>query len=234
MSTTRWQGHSANIELRRAAWLDSITPSTGRRSALDIEALPVEEPITLTTIHQTIVAADIDGFGDQRRTNTNQVRIRRGLYAAVRYAFGAADIPWSSCYREDRGDGLLVLASADARKSLFVDRLPDILAAALANHNKAHPAQEQIRLRLALHAGEVNFDDYGVTSAAITSAFRLVSARKVKEEQARSSAVLAIVASAWFFDEVIRHSEQSHASLYQAATIKNKEAVMSAWIRLLV
>lgn len=231
MSTTRWQGHMVNVELRRAAWADSSTPDAGRRKATGIAAA-TREPVTLTTIHQTIVAADIEGFGDQRRTNTNQVRIRRGLYGAVRYAFEAADIPWHSCYREDRGDGLLFLASAEVRKSLFVDRFPDILAAALANHNKAHPVVEQIRLRIALHAGEVNFDDYGVTSASITSAFRLVDAKKLKETHAVSPAVLAVVASSWFFDEVIRHSEHSHAGLYQAITIKNKEIVMPAWIRL--
>jgi hypothetical protein len=191
------------------------------------------EPITLTTVHRTIVAVDVEGFGDHRRNNINQVRIRRGLYHAMCHAFDAADIPWGSCHREDRGDGLLVLAPAEVQKSLFVDRLPGVLAAALTRHNGMHPAEEQIRLRLALHAGEVNFDDHGVTSVSITRTFRLVDARRLKDTLAKAPAVLAIIASAWFFDEVIRHSERSQAGFYRSTVIKNKETATSAWIRLL-
>jgi len=233
MSTTSWHDHVVNVEHRRAAWLDSIAPSAGRRSGLGAEAPPGREPITLTSIHRTIVVVDIAGFGDHRRNNTNQIRIRRGLYDAIHDAFSAADISWNLCHSEDRGDGLLVLASAELRKPLFADRLPGTLAAALARHNATHPVEEQIRLRLALHAGEVNYDDHGVTSTSITCTFRLVNARKLKEVHAQSDAALAIIASGWFFDEVIRHSERSQADFYQPVTIRNKETTASAWIRLL-
>lgn len=207
MSTTSWRGHEVAVEHR--------------------------EPVAVTTVHHTIVAVDIEGFGDRRRTNTNQVRVRHGLYGAMRHAFDTAEIPWTSCHREDRGDGLLVLAAAVVRKSLFADRLPDILAAALARHNETHPLEEQIRLRLALHAGEVNYDAHGVTSTSITQTFRLVNAIKLKEVHVKSPEVLAVIASSWFFDEVIRHSERSQAGFYWPVTITNKETTMPAWIRLL-
>ncbi|NKE62146.1 hypothetical protein FXN61_37530 [Lentzea sp. PSKA42] len=192
-----------------------------------------DERLTLTTAHCTIVAADIEGFGQHNRNNINQVRIRHGMYKAMQAAFDAAGIPWSSCRREDRGDGVLVLASADVRKTLFVDHLPNALVEALKRHNRIHPPRERIRLRLALHAGEINYDQHGVTGSAINHTSRLLDAEVLRSALANSSAVLAVIGSAWFFDEVIRHSELSHAKAYRRAEVSNKETTTQAWVRLL-
>ena len=56
-------------------------------------------------VHRTIVAVDVEGFGDRRRTNRNQLAIRDGLYRAMREAFCQVGIPWADCDHEDRGDG---------------------------------------------------------------------------------------------------------------------------------
>jgi hypothetical protein len=190
------------------------------------------EDITLTTAHRTIVIADIEGFGQLIRTNINQVRVRRGMYRALEHAFEVAGIPWASCGHEDRGDGVLILVPAEIPKRLFVERMPEALVEALARHNRMHPTAEQIRLRLALHAGEINYDEHGVTGSSITRAFRLLDADVLRAALAASSALLAIIGSGWFFDEVIRHSEHSHAGAYRPAEVTNKEVTTQAWIRL--
>ncbi|MPZ83025.1 MAG: hypothetical protein GEV28_22585 [Actinophytocola sp.] len=176
---------------------------------------------------------DIEGFGDLRRNNTNQARTRHGLYGAMQNAFDAACIPWTSCRREDRGDGVLILAPASVPKTLFADRLPGTLLDALVRHNRTHPTEEQIRLRLALHAGEITYDDHGVTASSIILTYRLLDAPVLKNALALSSGVLAVVGSAWFFDEVIRHSELSGAASYRPAVVTHKETTARAWIRLL-
>lgn len=191
------------------------------------------ETITLTTAHCTIVAVDIEGFGRRSRTNLNQVRMRHGMYRSMRFAFDDAGIPWTSCRNDDRGDGILVLAPAAIPKALFVDRLPDMLVAELTEHNAAHPAEERIRLRLALHAGEVTYDQHGVTASSITHTFRLIDAAVLREKLAKSEATLAIVSSDWFYDEVIRHSERSQARSYQSIDVTAKETNARAWMRLL-
>ena len=56
-------------------------------------------------VHRTIVAVDVEGFGDRHRTNRNQLAIRDGLYGAMREAFQRAGIPWNDRDHEDRGDG---------------------------------------------------------------------------------------------------------------------------------
>ena len=131
-------------------------------------------------VHRTIIAVDVEGFGDRRRTNRNQVAVRDGLYQAVREGFSQAGISWNRQYHEDRGDGMLILVESEVPKSLFVELLPLRLASTLRGHNDAHPVQEQIRLRMALHAGEVNYDEHGATAAAINLTFRLLESRALK------------------------------------------------------
>jgi hypothetical protein len=121
------------------------------------------------------------------------------MYAAMQHAFAASGVSWAACYNEDRGDGILVLAPAEIPKTLFVDRLPYALADALTRHNRTHPVEERIRLQLALHAGEINYDEHGVTASSITHTFRLIEADALNTAFTRP-AVLAIVSSEWFYD----------------------------------
>ena len=131
-------------------------------------------------------------------------------------AFGRAGIPWDGCGHEDRGDGVLILVPAELPKGLLVESLPFALVAELHAHNAAHPGQERIRLRMALHAGEVNYDEHGVTAASVNLAFRLLEAVPLKEALAESSGVLAVIASSWFFEEVVRHSAVAAEAAYRA------------------
>ena len=49
-----------------------------------------------------------------------------------------------------------------------------------------------------MHAGEVSFDQYGVTGASVNLAFRLAEAGPLKASLAGSPGVLAIIVSSWF------------------------------------
>src|SRR3984893_12332233 len=157
-------------------------------------------------VHRTIVVVDVEGFGDRRRTNRHQLAVREGLYRAMRDAFGRAGIPWGDCGHEDRGDGVFILVPAEVPKGLLAEVLPSALVTALGTHNAAHPGPERIRLRMALHAGEVRYDEHGVTAASVTLAFRLLEAAALKAPLAGSPGVLAVIVSSWFFEEVVRHS----------------------------
>ena len=180
-------------------------------------------------VHRTIVVVDVEGFGDQRRTNPHQVAVRDGLYRAMRDACGQAGIPWDDCGREDRGDGIFILVPAKVPKGLLVEALPSALVAALRAHNDAHPGPERIRLRMALHAGEVHYDEHGVTAAAVTLAFRLLDADALKAALASSPGVLAVIASSWFFEEVVRHS-RADAAAYRRVEVDVKETTTTGWI----
>jgi hypothetical protein len=50
--------------------------------------------------------------------------------------------------------------AAAGRPAPFADTVPRALATALREHNDTHPVEERIRLRMALHAGEVELDEH--------------------------------------------------------------------------
>jgi class 3 adenylate cyclase len=181
-------------------------------------------------VHRTILVVDMEGSASFQRTNLNQVAARDGMYRALHRAFHQARIRWTRCYHEDRGDGVFILAPADIPKSLFVESLPVALAAALDDHNRRHPPEERIRLRMAIHAGEVNYDDHGVTARAINLAFRLVSARPLREALARSAGPLALITSSWFFDEVVRNRTAGTMAAYSPVQVGVKETNTVGWI----
>jgi tetratricopeptide (TPR) repeat protein len=113
-------------------------------------------------------------------------------------------------------------------KGLLAELLPSALVTALRTHNGAHPDPERIRLRMALHAGEVYYDEHGVTAAAVNLAFRLLDAGALRAALASSPGVLAVIASSWFYEEVIRHS--AGVSVYRPVEVAVKETTTTGWI----
>jgi AAA ATPase-like protein len=183
-------------------------------------------------VHRTILVVDVAGFGDHRRNNAHQLAVRTGLYRALWEAFRAAGIPWNACEHEDRGDGVLVLVPPELPKAPLVEELPVALANALWEHNTRHPEPERMRLRMALHAGEINYDEHGVTSAAINMAFRLIDSAPLRNALAKSTGVLAVITSSWFFDEVVRHSSSCDPNAFRSVSVAVKETTATAWVYL--
>ncbi|MFD1049628.1 hypothetical protein ACFQ1S_30925, partial [Kibdelosporangium lantanae] len=176
------------------------------------------------------MVVDVEGFGAKWRNNRHQVAIRAGLYRALRDAFEKADIDWSGIRHEDRGDGVLILAPPDLPKSLFAELLPGALVEALRDHNSRHPDEEHIRLRLALNAGDVTEDENGVSGTAVNLTFRLLETPQLKSALAESAGLLAVISSAYFYDDVMRHSPPVDLATFRRVHVEVKETVTEAWI----
>ena len=181
-------------------------------------------------VHRTIVVLDVESFGDYRRNDRHRLAVREGLYRSVGEAFERAGLPWTPDAHEDRGDGILIVLPPEVHKSLLVESLPSVLVAAVTAHNGAHRDEERIRLRMSLHAGEVFYDQPGVTGETVNWAFRLVDAKLLKAALAGSSGVLAIIASSWFFDQVIRHAAAEVLPSYRRVLVRAKDATQPGWI----
>ncbi|MEU4443374.1 hypothetical protein AB0K14_14035 [Actinosynnema sp. NPDC050801] len=180
-------------------------------------------------VHRTIMVVDVEGFGAACRSNRHQVAVRAAMYRALRRAFEQAGIPWQRCDREDRGDGVFLLVPPDVPKAHFVEVLPERLAPTLRAHNIARPAAERIRMRMALHAGEVHYDAHGATSASINLAFRLLDSTALKTTLRRSPGALALIVSSWFFEEVVRHST-ADVSGFRPVRVVHKETSTTGWV----
>lgn len=108
---------------------------------------------------------------------------------AVHHTIAVTDNENFSDPAEDRGDGVFILIPSAVPKV-------------------------RIRLRIALHAGEVHYDSHGVAGMAITHAFRLVDQPMFKAALADSAGLLGVIVSEWFYDEVVRHYPAAEPDSY--------------------
>jgi hypothetical protein len=205
------------------AWTDVWQWLRGASPPLLVE--PVADPV-----HHTILAVAIDGFSSFERTNLQRLVLREGLYRAFQLALAESGVTWGHCHHADLGDGVLVLAPAGYPKAVFSELVPDALTRSLAEHNGSHRPPERIRLRMVLHAGEVSYDAHGTTGSAIVHAFRLLNSVVVRKSLLWSDSDLVMIASAWYHDEIIRHSPLS--GCYEPVVVQEKETTARAWIRL--
>ncbi|GLZ35168.1 hypothetical protein Lesp02_73550 [Lentzea sp. NBRC 105346] len=183
-------------------------------------------------MHRAILIVDVEGFSDRRRTHSHQMAVRDGMYRVLREAFSRSRIPWDDCYREDRGDGVLILVPPEVPKSLLTGPLPGAIVAGLRRHNAVSCPEARMRLRLAVHAGEVLQDDTGVVGSAVIHAFRLSDVRALKSALAGSPGVLAVVVSDWIYHEVVRHNPAIMPDDYREIQVAEKEARATAWIHI--
>ncbi|WP_233611929.1 hypothetical protein [Amycolatopsis sp. WAC 01376] len=177
-----------------------------------------------------IVVADVEGFGERWRTGPDQRAVRDGLYGVMEAAFAATGTAWKDCYREDRGDGLLVLVPRDVDKAAFIEAALPVLVTRLRVHNHTHPEAQRIRLRIALHAGEVGYDEHGVSSSSVTLTFRLCEAPPLKAALAASPGVLVAIASHWLFDDVVRHAPGAAPATWCPVWVEVKETATTGWV----
>ncbi|MET8997108.1 hypothetical protein [Amycolatopsis sp. NPDC004169] len=212
----------------RRLWMDDAHSAPQTRDASAVTCALQKRGSN--AVHRTIVAVDVEEFSSPHRTNADRLTVRAGLYEVVHHALLASGVVWDDCQHVDLGDGVLVLAPSSYPKAIFIEQVVPILAQALAGYNEDHSLTEQIRLRLVLHAGEVSYDAYGATGQAIVHAFRLLDSPAIKQELAQSPGPLALIASAWFYEEVIRHSALSQPRRYVQVTVRVKETVAPAWI----
>jgi tetratricopeptide (TPR) repeat protein len=191
---------------------------------------PTQISSQLSALHWGIICTDVEGFGDPRRTRADLVSVRAGLYDALDTAFIRSGVWWQGCYHEDRGDGVMTLVPPNVPKEGLVTGFPRELAAALGEHNRVNPAEARIRLRLAVHAGEVCFDEHGVVGEAVNLAFRLLEAAPLKKALEDSPGILAVIASRWFFEKVILPASAGASRSYRRVPVSVKETQTSGWI----
>jgi hypothetical protein len=179
-------------------------------------------------VHRGIRAVDLAAFSS--RETVDQITIRQVLFTAMRESMDLAGLPWHDCSVEDTGDGLFVLIPPELPKIQLV-RVADELEKALTKHNAVTVPAQRMRLRMALHAGEVRVGPNGVLGTAVIHAARLLDAPPLKAALANSGRNLALIVSDWFYEEVVSHSSPENAAPYRRVEVRVKETSANAWIR---
>jgi hypothetical protein len=184
-------------------------------------------------MHQSVVAFDVEGFSDPYRDDNAQAAVRAGVYQVVEESFAAAGIPWDLCVHEDRGDGAIVVVPPDISKVLLLDPLLGSLSAALTGYNRAARLAERIRLRLAVHAGEVAMDQHGLSGTDLVVACRLLDAEELRAALRHSPVPLAAIVSDGIYEGIVRHRYRNiEPANYHPVSVRVKRTQLNAWIHL--
>ncbi len=85
---------------------------------------------------------------------------------------------------------------------------------------------------MALHVGDLQYDDHGVAGTSINLTFRLLDTGPLKSALAGSPGVLALVTSSWFFEEVVRHRPAAHPTAYRPVRLTVEETDAVGWAHL--
>jgi hypothetical protein len=236
------------LAVAEATTMVAVTPirPRGRRPANLAEAV-VDTPshesyeprrTALLPVHRSIIAVDIEG--STQRTNPVKQELREQVYQLVLGALGIAGI--DDQYYDpftDRGDGVLVLLrpADELPKPLLLSRLIPALAGLLVSHNGSISPAEQprmLRLRAVIHAGEVHYDGKGFFGEDLDVAFRLLDAPRFKAHLRSATAPLALVASDYIYQSIIRHGYDGidHEEFLPLVTVKVGYQRRKGWVHL--
>ncbi|MFJ2826831.1 hypothetical protein ACIPC1_04370 [Streptomyces sp. NPDC087263] len=183
--------------------------------------------------YRAVLAVDIEKSSG--RGNVALLRNRDALRTMLGEAFRRSGIEWDACVRDDLGDGLRVTAPALTQKASLVHPLVHELADLLREHNRAqsHP-QTRIRVRVALHAGEVCLTSSdGVAGSPLEILARLLDAPPARTALARApeSVPVSLLMSQHFHDETVRHGYPGiDPAAFRKVGFTLKELTADAWL----
>ncbi|MEV4319481.1 hypothetical protein [Actinocrispum sp. NPDC049592] len=180
--------------------------------------------------YRSIVVIDMVGSG--RWDDCAQLRSREALDVVVRAAFRAVGVEWGTLVVEDRGDGMILLVPPDVSKVDLLGPLVPTLAKGLREYNSVVGEGLRIRLRVAIHAGEVLRGPSGWVGTDLYLACRLVNSSPLYQELVRSPEVdLVVVVSQAMHDAVVRHGYPGiDRAAYTQVRVVAKEVETTAWL----
>lgn len=183
------------------------------------------------SVYRAILVVDVEGFSGGHRTEDHRRIVRAGLRDMLVATLGALGHDYDAGYHNDTGDGVVVFLTPDVPESQLVRQLPVTLEALLREHNSRYADGAQIRLRLALHHGQVFFDEAGASASSVIHACRLVDSHPVRDALKRGESPLALIVSDHFYREVVRGEPAAAPNSYAEVQVSSKETDCIGWLR---
>lgn len=175
---------------------------------------------------------DVASYGHPSRDESVQGRVRDALYGSLRRSFDASNVLFDRCYREDRGDGVLVAVPPSVETSIMLTTLVDHLRAEVRRYNGLSSEAARMSLRLAIHIGRVTWDGNGLVGKALNDGFRLLDAPALKDALRDSGAALALIISHRVWEDEVRPGTGLiDPADYHPVEVVVKETRTAAWIR---
>lgn len=160
--------------------------------------------------YRVIIALDIEH--STSRPDPVKGELRNKIYELFEVALCSAGIQKRHHDRFiDRGDGILALIHPvdNAPKTVLLNCVIPALSRLLTDYNASLPylsrPERQLRVRVVVHAGEVNYDANGCFGEALDIAFRLLDSTSVKMKLKEVDDPLILVISENIHNSVVRH-----------------------------
>ncbi|MFF1344208.1 hypothetical protein ACFVYT_41510 [Streptomyces sp. NPDC058290] len=184
--------------------------------------------------YRPMVAVDIEGSGG--RGDVALLRIREALLTMFQEALKESGIDWQECRFHDLGDGIRIIAPAAVPKARLIHPLFHELVIRLHAHNRTASPATRIRVRVALHAGDVWLGQSGaVAGGPLEVLARLLDARPAREALAGAPDTVpaSLLVSRHFYDEVVRHGYPGiDPGAFRRVEVAVKEYAADAWLHL--
>jgi hypothetical protein len=185
------------------------------------------------SVHCTLMAVDVSGFGDPRRTCSDQEHLSDALHDMLDGAIAATGMPAGLLHIERHAEGALVVASAAVPTGLFVDDVAANLGVALRDHNRRHSELHKLRLRMAVHAGHVAFGRYAAVGPARILLYRLLESAGFRNAFDMSAGDLGVVVSDHVYEEVVRDGRgRIDPDDFVVMAAEHKETKATCWVNL--
>lgn len=185
--------------------------------------------LPLPPTHTSMAAVDICAF-TRRRYEDVQLHLRDRMYQTMADAFAMTGLPWAHCYREDRGDGMLVILPPSVVAEALLDPLVNHTSVLLRRDNRLASEAARLRLRLAVHVGDVHRDPNGVAGHDVNLLFRLLEAGAFKKHMDDAGADLGLIVSERLFETATHRAGLVDADAYRPIKVRRKETRTRAWI----
>ncbi len=183
------------------------------------------------SVYRAILVVDVESFSGGHRTEDHRRMVRARLRDMLVAALGALGHDYQAGYNNDTGDGVVVFIPPEIPESVLVRQLPVALDGMLREHNSRYADGAQIRIRVALHHGQVFFDEAGASAAAVIHACRLVDSHPVRDALKRGEAPLALIVSDHFYREVVSGEPAAAPAGYAEVQVSSKETECVGWLR---
>ncbi|MQY19497.1 hypothetical protein [Nocardia macrotermitis] len=202
-------------------------------AAHDHETLSAtKDPVAQPRQYRALLAVDIERSAG--RGDTALGMIRDALQTALRESLQRSEIDWDDCSRHDLGDGMRVIVPAGIPKSRLIHPLLHELSARLRAHNRMSAELTQIRVRVALHAGEVHMAQGEEASGGPLEVLaRLLDAPAARDAltQAPPTITTAAVLSQHFFEDTVGHDYPGiDDAAFHRITVRVKKFAADAWL----
>jgi hypothetical protein len=178
-----------------------------------------------------LFAVDIAEFTRPDRDDDVRMFMREELYRILERAFDGSGTPWASCFREDRGDGVLVVVPPDIAAAGIIDPLPERLRGLIRRHNHVSSAAAHFQLRVAAHLGPIDHDEHGFVGTDVDFLFRMLEARPLRHALASTGADLALIVSDYVYRNIVsRHPSLVSPAAFSPVRFQVKYTRARAWI----